>query len=191
MDLNKLHARNLGWAPASPTNYVVAHRPSSNPITVVIIHVAEGSFTSVINWFQDPSAKVSTHYTVRSSDGFIVQSVCEKDIARHAGNPSYNQTSVGIEHEGYVDDPTSFTDAMYQSSAKLTAYLAHKYDIPVDRRYIIGHDEVPNPRKPGCYGGVSGHRDPGPFFDWETYMSYIHAFVKSHREAPRVGPKVS
>jgi N-acetyl-anhydromuramyl-L-alanine amidase AmpD len=175
VDLNKLDAWNLGWYPASFTNYVVAHRPGSNPITLVIIHVAQGSFTSVINWFQNPSANVSSHYIVRSSDGFIAQSVREKDIARHAGNPSYNQISIGIEHEGYVDDPTSFTDAMYRSSAKLTASLARKYSILADRRHIIGHDEVPNPSKPGRYGGVSGHRDPGPYFDWEKYMGYIYA----------------
>lgn len=184
MNPNKLDAWNLGWYPASPTNYVVAHRPGSNPITMAIIHVAQGSFTGVINWFQNPSANVSSHYIVRSSDGFIAQAVREKDIARHAGNPSYNQTSIGIEHEGYVDDPTSFTDAMYRSSAKLTASLAHKYGIPVDRRHIIGHDEVPNPRKPGQYGGVSGHRDPGPHFDWEKYMGYIYAFLDGTPRGP-------
>lgn len=184
MNVTKLDARNLGWYPASPMNYVLAYRPSSNPIAVVIIHVAQGSFTSVIDWFQDPSAKVSTHYTVRSSDGFIAQLVRDKDIAHHAGNPTYNQTSIGIEHEGYVDDATSFTDAMYRSSAKLTAHLAHKYGIPVDRRHIIGHDEVPNPRKPGWYGGVNGHRDPGPHFDWERYMSYIYAFLDGPPRSP-------
>jgi N-acetyl-anhydromuramyl-L-alanine amidase AmpD len=174
---NKLDVRTLGWYPANSTNYVVAHRPDSNPITVVIIHVEQGSFSSVINWFQNPSANVSSHYIVRSSDGFIAQSVREKDIARHTGNPSYNQTSIGIEHEGYVDGPTSFTDAMYKSSAKLTGSLAHKYGIPVDRRHIIGHEEVPNPRELGRYGGVSGHGDPGPYFDWDRYMRYIYAFL--------------
>jgi len=177
VNANKLDARNLGWYPASSTNYVVAHRPSSNPITLVVIHVAQGSFSSVIDWFQNPSANVSSHYIVRASDGFIAQTVREKDIARHAGNPSYNQTSIGIEYEGYVDDPTSFTEAMYQSSAKLTGSLAHKYGILVERRHIIGHEEVPNPREPGRYGGVSGHRDPGPYFDWDRYMSYIYAFL--------------
>jgi N-acetyl-anhydromuramyl-L-alanine amidase AmpD len=176
---------NFGWYPASPENYFIAYRPSSSPIETVIIHVTQSSFTDTINWFQNPSAKVSTHYTVRSSDGFIAQSVREKDVARHAGNPSYNQSSIGIEHEGYVEDPTSFTDAMYRSSAKLTAYLAYKYGIPVNRRHIIGHDEVPNPHKPGQYGGVNGHTDPGPYFDWEKYMDYVCAIW---REGPLYCP---
>jgi N-acetyl-anhydromuramyl-L-alanine amidase AmpD len=177
VNLNKHDARSFGWYPASPMNYAIAYRPSSNPIAVVIIHVAQGSFTSVINWFQNPSAKVSTHYTIRSSDGFIAQSVREQDIARHAGNPTYNEASISIEHEGYVDDTSYFTEVMYRSSAKLTAYLAHKYGIPVDRRHIIGHDEVPHPRKAGRYGGINSHRDPGPLFDWEKYMNYVYAVL--------------
>jgi N-acetyl-anhydromuramyl-L-alanine amidase AmpD len=42
---------------------------------------------------------------VRSSDGFIGQSVVEKDIGYHAGTWPYNQTSIGIEHEGFVEYP--------------------------------------------------------------------------------------
>jgi hypothetical protein len=61
---------------------------------------------------------VSSHYVVRSSDGQITQMVAEKDTAWHAR--SANPYSIGIEHEGYVDQPSWFTDAMYRSSAALT-----------------------------------------------------------------------
>lgn len=169
--------RNFGWYPASPNNYIAANRPTSDPINKIVVHVTQGSFAGAINWFQDPASRVSSHYTIRSSDGFIGQSAREKDIARHAGNPDYNRTSIGIEHEGYVEEAASFTDIMYRSSAKLTAYLAHKYAIPVDRQHIIGHSEVPNPDDPSRYGGASGHQDPGPFFDWEKYMSYVGAYL--------------
>jgi hypothetical protein len=27
------------------------------------------------------------------------------------------------------------------------------------------------------YGGLSGHRDPGPFFDWDKYMSLVRAYL--------------
>ena len=72
--------------PAYSGNYTTANRPSSNPINKIIVHVTQGSWSSAINWFQNSSAQVSAHYTVRSSDGFIGQSVREKDIAWHAGN---------------------------------------------------------------------------------------------------------
>jgi hypothetical protein len=118
------------WYGASSYNYTAANRPSSNRIDKIIIHVTQGSWSGTINWFQDSRAQASAHYTVRSSDGFIGQSVAEKDIAWHAGNWAYNQTSIGIEHEGYVEYPNYwFTDAMYRSSARLSAYLAKKYSI--------------------------------------------------------------
>lgn len=79
--------------PASSRNYSVASRPASNPINKIIVHVTQGSWAGAINWFEDPIAQVSAHYTVRSSDGAVGQSVREKDIAWHAGNWSYNQTS--------------------------------------------------------------------------------------------------
>ncbi|MDQ3926363.1 MAG: N-acetylmuramoyl-L-alanine amidase, partial [Actinomycetota bacterium] len=152
--------------PASSNNYTAANRPNSDPIGGIIIHVAQGSWASALNWFQNPASQASAHYTVRSSDGFVGQSVLEKDIAWHAGNWSYNRASIGIEHEGFVANPAWFTEAMYDSSAWLCAYLCYKYGIPVDRYHIIGHNQVPDPYAPGQYGGVSNHTDPGSYWDW-------------------------
>ena len=68
----------------------MASRPASNPTNKIIVHVTQGSWAGAINWFEDPKAQVSAHYTVRSSGGAVGQSVREKDIAWHAGNWSYN-----------------------------------------------------------------------------------------------------
>lgn len=39
-------------------------------------------------------------------------------MAYHAGNRKWNERSIGIEHEGFVDAPDRwFTDAAYQASA--------------------------------------------------------------------------
>jgi N-acetyl-anhydromuramyl-L-alanine amidase AmpD len=159
--------------PASSNNYTAANRPNSDPIGGIIIHVAQGSWASALNWFQNPASQSSAHYTVRSSDGFVGQSVLEKDIAWHAGNWSYNRASIGIEHEGFVANPAWFTEAMYDSSAWLCAYLCYKYGIPVNRYHIIGHNEVPDPYAPGQYGGVSNHTDPGNYWNWDKYMDYV------------------
>lgn len=168
--------RYAAWVAAHPDNYTAANRPTSNPIDKIIIHMIQGSYGSAINWFQNPAAQASANYVVRSKDGAMTQMVHHKDIAYHAGNWEYNQTSIGIEHEGYMDDPSWFTDSMYRSSAKLTAYLCHKYNIPVDRKHIIGHNEVPDPNNPGQYGGVHHHQDPGPYWSWIKYMSYVKAY---------------
>jgi N-acetyl-anhydromuramyl-L-alanine amidase AmpD len=155
---------NYVYLPANSNNYTPADRPNSAVIDKIIIHVAQGSWSGALNWFQNPYSGVSAHYTVRSSDGFVGQSVREKDIAWHAGNWSYNQTSIGIEHEGYVSDPKWFTETMYDSSARLSAYLCNKYLIPVDRDHIVGHGEVPYP---------NDHYDPGGNWNWYKYMDYV------------------
>lgn len=147
-------------------------------IDKIVVHVTQGSWASAINWSRDPNSGVSTHYAVRSGDGRVAQSVREKDIAHHAGNWEYSQSSIGIEHEGYVEYPEHwFTEVMYHASARLAAYLCEKYGLSVDREHIIGHDEVPHPERPGRYGGVDGARDPGPGWDWERYMNYVRRYA--------------
>jgi N-acetyl-anhydromuramyl-L-alanine amidase AmpD len=163
---------------ADSANYTVASRPYSNLIGTIIIHVTQGSWAGALNWFTRPIAQASAHYTVRSWDGFVGQSVREKDIAWHSGNWLYNQTSIGIEHEGYFDNPSWFTDTMFRSSAQLTAYLANKYQIPIDRQHIIGHNEVPDPHNPGEFGGVDHHINcPGYYWYWDLYMTYIRQYA--------------
>ena len=77
-----------------------------------------------------------------------------KDVAWHAGNWYVNAKSIGMEHEGFLTEPDAwYTEAMYRSSARLVKYLADKYDIPLDRQHILGHDNVPGtttPTIPGC-----------------------------------------
>jgi len=151
------------WAPADPGNYTVANRESDFPINYVVIHTTQGSYSGTINWFQNPAANVSSHYVIRSSDGQITQMVREKDIAFHAGNWTYNTQSIGIEHEGFVDNPSWYTDAMYRASAALTRNVCLKYGIPMTRSRIIGHFEVPG----------ATHTDPGPNWNWTFYMQLV------------------
>jgi hypothetical protein len=151
------------WAAASTANYTVSNRPTSYPVKYVVIHMTQETYADTISLFQNPSAKVSAHYVFRSSDGAVTQMVREKDIAWHAGNWTYNTQSIGIEHEGFVDNPAWFTDAMYRASAKLTRTLADRYGIPKDRSHIIGHVEVPG----------ATHTDPGPNWNWTYYMQLV------------------
>jgi N-acetyl-anhydromuramyl-L-alanine amidase AmpD len=151
------------WIPANPLNFTPAARPASDPIRYIVIHVTQGSYASAIDWFQNPRSRVSAHYVIRSSDGEVTQLVREQDIAWHAGNWTYNTQSIGIEHEGFVNDCSWFTEAMYQSSAALTRALAARYAIPLDRQHIIGHVEVPG----------ATHTDPGPCWDWAYYMQLV------------------
>lgn len=151
---------------AHSSNYTGGSRGSGD-IDVVVIHTVQGSYSGCISWFQNSSANVSAHYVVRSSDGEVTQMLSEADIGWHAGNWSYNERSVGIEHEGYVQEPaTWYTDAMYDGSAALTADIADRNGIPLDRSHIIGHVEVPG----------ATHTDPGTGWDWSHYMDRVNHF---------------
>ncbi|MFD7866416.1 peptidoglycan-binding protein [Streptomyces sp. NPDC059783] len=146
------------WVPADPANYA---KGRSATIDKVVVHVTQGSYAGSISWFQNPASQVSSHYVIRSSDGQITQMVRDADTAYHAR--SANSSSLGIEHEGFIDDPTWFTDSMYRSSAALTAYLCDRYGIPKDRAHIIGHSEAPG----------NDHTDPGQYWDWNRYMQLV------------------
>jgi hypothetical protein len=132
----------------------------------VVIHTMQGSYAGSRSWFLNSSSNVSAHYLVRSSDGQITQMVSHGDTAWHA--QCYNSRSIGIEHEGYVQDPALwYTDAMYTESAKLTRYIADRHGIAKDRTHIIGHVEV----APNCNTG--GHTDPGSGWNWTKYMNLV------------------
>ncbi|MCM3271661.1 N-acetylmuramoyl-L-alanine amidase [Paenibacillus elgii] len=78
----------------------------------------QGSYAGSINWAaQKHDGPSAAHYYVRSSDGEITQMVSDKDIAYHAR--SANSYTIGIEHEGYIDNASWFTTTMYNESARL------------------------------------------------------------------------
>ncbi len=153
------------WQPASAANYTRARRPAQYSIDLVIIHVTQTRYSQTLNVFRNPRKKVSAHYVVRSGDGHVAQCVREADVAWHAGDWEHNTRSIGIEHEGWVDEPGYFTGALYRRSAALTAAICARHGIPTDRRHIVGHHEVPG----------TDHTDPGPHWDWERYMTLVEA----------------
>ncbi|MFG2136386.1 N-acetylmuramoyl-L-alanine amidase [Streptomyces sp. NPDC048650] len=153
-------------------NHDLADRPRDQRISSIVIHDTEGSWETTLRLIKDP-AYVSWHYTIRSSDGLIAQHVPTKDVAWHAGNWYINSHSVGIEHEGFLASPDAwYTEAMYRASARLVRYLSQKYDVPLDRQHILGHDNVPGTTTATIKGM---HTDPGPYWDWDRYFTLLGA----------------
>ncbi|MEU2421388.1 N-acetylmuramoyl-L-alanine amidase [Streptomyces sp. NPDC007851] len=151
------------WQAASSDNRTSALRPDEYRIDRVVIHVTQHAYAGTLAIFANPKKRVSAHYLVRSADGHVAQCVRETDIAWHAGNWDYNTRSIGIEHEGWVEKPEYFTDALYAKSARLTASICDRYGIPKDREHVIGHVEVPG----------TDHTDPGRYWDWTRYMKLV------------------
>lgn len=154
--------RGAEWVAASSANWRRADRPADYGIDRVVIHVVQGGYATALRVFKDPGHGAAAHYVVRK-DGHIAQMIRELDVAFHAGNRDMNERSVGIEHEGFVERESSFTDAMYRASARLTAGICGRYGIPVDREHIIAHSEVEG----------TDHTDPGRYWDWGRYLRLV------------------
>ncbi len=152
----------VGFVPADSSNY------SNGGIVpeFIVVHTMQGYYQGSMSWFQNPAANVSAHFVMQASDGEVTQMVRLDDKAWHVG--AYNGKSLGIEHEGWVDEPNEwYTWAAYTSSAVLTRWMADRHGIPLDRDHIIGHIEVPG----------ASHTDPGPHWDWDLYMALILELV--------------
>jgi N-acetyl-anhydromuramyl-L-alanine amidase AmpD len=155
-------------------------------IRTIVIHATDGgSLIGNVWWLSGGHSHASAHYVV-ARDGSIVQLVHLSDIAWHAGNWQTNVHSVGVEHVGETYDPAGFTTAEYAASARLVAWLARRYGIPVDRAHIIGHSQVPDPNDASLAGGADHHTDPGPHWKWGLYLRLVRQFAFPERYALHV-----
>ena len=154
-------------------NVTKAHRTVQS-LDKIVVHVTEGSFWGSVRWLKSPRAHASSHYVV-ARNGKIVQLVHLSDIAWHAGHWDTNEQSVGIEHEGFTYGPGGFTDAQYRASARLAAWIARRSLMPIDRRHLLGHRDVPDGR--GGRGGSSHHTDPGPRWNWARYLRLVRLYA--------------
>jgi N-acetyl-anhydromuramyl-L-alanine amidase AmpD len=186
-----LVAAAAGASAASGTSLsvLIKHTPNKTEsnrtratINAVVIHDTEGRFIGSVRFLQRARTQGSAHFVV-SRRGQIVQLVPVNDVAWHAGNSWWNLHSIGIEHEGWAGR-RAFTEKEYRASAKLVAYLAYRWGIPLDREHIIGHAEVPNPYRAGSFGGADGHTDPGPYWNWGHYMHLVRYYA-AHRVVPK------
>ncbi len=151
---------------------------NATAITAVTIHTMQGSYSGSISWFQNTASQVSAHYNIRSSDGQVTQMVREASKAWHVGTA--NPYTIGIEHEGFVNNASWYTTAMYNSSAALTIDICNDNNIDKTTCYsgpahldvvtlstaikIKGHQHFPS----------QNHNDPGINWDWARYYNLIN-----------------
>ena len=156
------------------------------PIVFVIIHDTEEQFDYAHSLFENVSDQASAQYLVRSQDGYVDQFVQDSDRAWAV--VCWNSITLNIEHEGFVSTPSFYTEAEYESSARLTASLCEKYIIPEDSLHIFGHDAwtypwfslIPFPLYTQWvgtgYATCNNHTDPGQYWNWHHYFDLIHSF---------------
>src|SRR5665647_145251 len=135
-------------------------------IVAIVNHITAGLMPGTLSWLLNPQAKTSAHYLITKS-GRVIQLVADEDTAFAVGNvnrpdwPLYdgsnpNYYTLSIEHEALAGE--SLTELQYQASLALHRLLISKWQIPVDRDHIIGHNRLDS---------VNRKNDPGVNFPWE------------------------
>ena len=164
------------WNPAYSGNYTASR---SSAVSAVTIHTAQGSYAGTISWFKNSAANVSAHYVIRSSDGQVTQMVRHAHTAWHVGN--HNSYTLGIEHEGYVDNSAWYTSAMYDASAALVRHFCASYGaISCASAYSgapsSGINVLPTSVKIKGHQHFSSqtHTDPGIHWNWAGYYARLN-----------------
>ncbi len=148
---------------------------------MICMHIVEGSVASAVNWFQNPSSQVSSHFII-GKDGRIVQMVklsdgawCNGDrknptaklvINREGINP--NSYTYSIEHEGYSykDGSGALTEKQYQATLHVCKLIiddmknSYGINFIIDRDHLIGHYEINSIDKINCPGLDKGKNFP-------------------------------
>ncbi|GHP14574.1 amidase [Lentilactobacillus fungorum] len=157
-------------------NFDRSNRPQNGlDIRYIVIHNTETTYEDALKLFQGKSY-AAANFLIRSNDGQIAEVIRPENVAWHAGNWFVNSHSVGIEHEGFaVEGGKWFTEPMYEQSAKLVKLLAKRYNVPLDRQHIIGHDNVPGLEAKNQSGM---HWDPGSYWDWNHYFKLLGVDLK-------------
>jgi len=122
------------------------------------MHSTWGSYRGTIQWFKNPKAQVSAHYTI-SEDGKVALCVPEQNTAWHAGNVTVkldkapkllkdnwginpNFITVGIEMVDNRDKGWKYPAPQYEAVVQLTADICKRYKIEPSRGYIVMHKET-------------------------------------------------
>ena len=110
---------------------------------IVMHYTTAASAESTISWFNNPAARVSSHYLV-GKDGKIWQFCEDNEIPWHAAGA--NSDSIGIEHVALPGDV--MTEAQSVASAALCNFLLREYKLPLSavtgHRFLNGGTDCPH-----------------------------------------------
>lgn len=164
------------WNAAHAGNYNASR---SAAVSAVTLHTAQGSYAGTISWFKNSTSNVSAHYVIRSSDGQVTQMVRNAHTAWHVGNQ--NSYTLGIEHEGYVNNSSWYTTSMYNASAALVRSFCSTYSaISCATAYkgapSSGINVLPTSVDIKGHQHFSGqtHTDPGINWNWASYYTRLN-----------------
>jgi hypothetical protein len=162
-----IQAHHTRWCiPGNPGSATCRPLTSPRVINRIVIHTIavpsrpnRSGVESVVLAWQRPKNPwgASAHYLV-DRDGVITQMVRENNVAFHGLNA--NPDSIGIEHADVCNDPSPYTEMLYEKSAELVRDIASRRGIAINNNTVFGHDDA----------RIGNHGDPGPYWDWQYYF---------------------
>lgn len=169
---------------------------------MICCHQTSGAAKSAINWFRNPTSKVSAHFLVDKS-GNIFNFVPIEKMAWANGSNATDETlpyhfskstseivrerktnanfyTVSIEFEN--DDTGILTEPQYNAGLWLITHIRSELkniyglDFQADREHIIGHSEINPTQKADC---------PGKDFPFERFIKDLNSKEETPIEIDR------
>jgi N-acetyl-anhydromuramyl-L-alanine amidase AmpD len=141
-------------------------------ISLIVLHDTEGGYQGAIATFMNHHAEVSAHLVLREDGAECTQMVpyAEKAWACCA----FNSVSLNLEMAGFI--AKGYSAAEWTEAASITAYLAHRYDVPL-RWAKTGHEAgICRHRDLGKAGG--GHTDPCDDATFAKFLDHVQSISK-------------
>ena len=102
--------------------------PNINTVSGIINHSAEGGYTAALAELDDESVDSNNRYTHTSwtffirKAGTVIQHYPITASPFHAGSKEWNISTVGVEHEGFANEPLTLSQA--QASIEVNRWIA-------------------------------------------------------------------
>jgi N-acetyl-anhydromuramyl-L-alanine amidase AmpD len=178
-------------------NFFTPEEMTENTIAAVVMHgTSSNSIMSAVSWLRDPQASnpgraVSSNYAISKSgviyelvpfekglrawangivENYDLSLTWLREAVRRRVNP--NWITVSIEHEATqfeMENHASMTDAQFNSSIDLTAYILTTCGLKANHQTIVGHGQISGRQKRNC---------PGVIFP----PAYTEVLIDRHRE---------
>lgn len=156
----------------------------------IVIHSMWGNYSGSIQWFQNPKAKASAHYCIRS-DGEITKCVEESAAAWQSGNVTVSKSkapkliqdnwginpnfiTIGIELEDKRDKNRVYPELQRLACAELVADICKRYAIQPSRDTILMHKEI----------DPINRSDPVGKWDQDLLIADVVNFIRNGNEQP-------
>ena len=151
------------------------------PVEFLVLHYTAMSIEKTLEYFEDPSSKVSSHLIIDREGQLFEMVPCLEGFcfkAYHAGQSfftntwkQFNDCSIGIELVNWNGNFFPYTEKQYQALHEIIKLLKALYPALNQADRVVGHEHI---------AGHRGKIDPGVQFDWSLFfeMNYSKPFPK-------------